>query len=103
MDHHKVWKLIPCSEVPASHHILGCCTVFLRKRDEHNDVYRHKTRIVAKGFSHIKGIDYKEMFVPVAHLELVRTVLALAASMDWEINQFDIKTAFLHGELTEDI
>ena len=58
---------------------------------------------MAKGFSQIKGIDYKETFAPAACLELVRTVLALAASMDWEINQFDIKTTFLHGELTEDI
>ena len=101
--HHNVWKLIPQSEVPAGRCILGCCTVFLQKRDENNNVSHHKTRIVAKGFSQIEGIDYKETFTPVAHLESVRAVLSLAASMDWEINQFDVKTAFLHGELTEDI
>ena len=86
MDCHKVWKLIPHSEVPASHHILGCHTVFLCKQDEHNSDYHHKTRIVAKGFCQIEGIDYKEMFVPVACLESVRIVLSLAASMDWEIS-----------------
>ena len=58
---------------------------------------------MAKGFSQIKGIDYKETFAPVTCLEFVRAVLSLVASMDWEINQSDGKTAFLHGELTEDI
>ena len=77
--------------------------VFLQKWDENNNVSCHKTRIVAKGFSQIEGIDYKETFTPVTCLESVRAVLSLAASMDWKINQFDVKTAFLHGELTEDI
>ena len=62
-----------------------------------------KTRIVAKGYSQIEGIDYTNTFAPVACLESVQTVLGLAASMDWEIHQFDVKTALLHVNLTEEI
>ena len=51
----------------------------------------------------MEGIDYTDTFAPVACLESVRTVLGLAASLDWEIHQFDVKTAFLHGNLTEEI
>ena len=82
MHRHNVWKLIPRSEVPTGCCILGCRTVFLWKWNEDNEVFHHKTRIVAKGFSQIEGIDYKETFAPVARLESVRTVLSLAASMD---------------------
>ena len=103
MKHHGVWTLIPRSEIPEGCHILGSRTIFLCKRDENNNVSRHKTRIVAKGYSQIEGIDYTDTFSPIAHLESVRTVLDIAASLDWEIHQFDIKTAFLHGDLTEDI
>ena len=64
---------------------------------------RRKTRIVAKGYSQIEGIDYMDSFTPVAHLESMHTVLSIAASLDWEIHQFDVKTEFLHGDLMEDI
>ena len=82
IQHHNVWVLIPQSEVPAGCCVLGCCTVFLQKHDESNEVSHHKTRIVTRRFSQIEGIDYKETFVPVAWLESVCTILALAASMD---------------------
>ena len=58
---------------------------------------------MAKGFSQIEGIDYTDTFAPVARLESVWTVLSITASLDWEIHQFDVKTAFLHGDLIEDI
>ena len=56
-----------------------------------------------RGFLQIEGIDYKDTFTPVAQLESVCTILVLAASMDWEIHQFDVKTAFLHRKLTDNI
>jgi Reverse transcriptase (RNA-dependent DNA polymerase) len=103
MKQHRVWTLIPHTDVPQGRRILGSWTVFLRKRNEHNEVTRCKTRIVAKGYSQVDGIDYTDTFAPMARLESVRTVLSIVASLDWEIHQFDIKTAFLHGDLTEDL
>jgi len=58
---------------------------------------------VAKGFSQIPGIDYKEMFTPVAGLESIRMILHIGAQNDCEIYQLDIKTAFLHRDLEEEL
>jgi len=58
---------------------------------------------VAKGFSQIPGINYKETFTPVACLESVRVILHLGAKHDWEIDQLDVKTTFIHGNLKEEL
>jgi len=58
---------------------------------------------VAKGFSQIPGINYKETFAPVARLESVRTILHIRAQNNWEIDQLDIKTTFLHRDLEEEL
>ena len=103
ISQHGVWTLVPRSSVPKGHRIVGSRPVFFRKRDEHNEVSRRKVRVVAKGYSQVEGLDYTDTFAPVSRLESVRTVLGIAASLDWEIHQFDVKTAFLHGNLTEEI
>ena len=64
---------------------------------------RYKARLVAQGFSQKYGIDYDETFSPVVRFESIRTIIALAASFKLKLNQMDIKTAFLNGELKEDI
>jgi len=64
---------------------------------------RYKARLVAKGFSQIEGIDYEETFSPVARYESFRILMAIAAKEDWEIHQMDVKTAFLNGDLNEEI
>ena len=64
---------------------------------------RVKARFVAKGFTQIFGIDYEETFSPVARFETIRLMFALAALYDWEIEALDVKTAFLFGELDEEI
>ena len=64
---------------------------------------KHKARLVAKGYTQKKGLDYGEKFTPVIKMTTIRLMLALAASMDWEIKQYDIVTAFLNGELDEEI
>ena len=64
---------------------------------------RHKARLVAKGFSQVEGIDYTETFSPVAKMNSIFLVLSLAASFKWEVHQMDVKSAFLPGDLHEEI
>ena len=56
-----------------------------------------------KGFAQKPGIDYTDTYAPVAHLESARTILHVGASLDLEIHQMDVKTAFLHGDLEEEV
>jgi hypothetical protein len=64
---------------------------------------RKKARLVAKGFSQVEGIDYDEIFSPVVRFESVRILLAIAALEDWHLSSLDVKTAFLYGQLDEEI
>ena len=66
-------------------------------------VDKHKARLVAKGFSQVEGIDYTETFAPVAKMNSIHLVLSLATSYKWEVHQMDVKSAFLHGDLHEEI
>ena len=77
--------------------------VYKVKQDEHTSQPRYKARLVVKGFSQRKGIDFDEIFSPVVKMSSIRVVLGLVASQDLEIEQMDVKTAFLHGDLEEEI
>ena len=76
---------------------------FKGKTDEDGNVTIHKARLVAKGFRQVQGVDYDETFSPVAMLKSVRILLAIAAYFDYEIWQMDVKTAFLNGNLEENV
>ena len=82
---------------------IGCKLVFKKKTDVDGNVQIHKAWLVAKGYAEVQGIDYDETYSPVAMLKSVRIVLAIAAYFDYEIWQMDVKTAFLHGNLIEDV
>ena len=94
------WKL---EELPKERETIGNKWVFLRKRDEKGNIIRYKARLVAQGFSQKPGTDYSNdgTFAPVMRFETLRTLLALAAVNNWNIRQFDIKGAYLHGTLHE--
>ena len=77
--------------------------VYRIKHEDDNLPPRHKARLVVKGYSQKKGIDYDEIFSPVVKMSSIRVVLGLAASLDLEVEQMDVKTAFLHGNLEEEI
>jgi hypothetical protein len=62
-----------------------------------------KARLVAKGYDQQHGVDYTEVFAPVVRIDTIRMIIALAAQRSWLIYQLDVKSAFLHGDLSEDL
>jgi hypothetical protein len=79
------------------------CGNFWIKIDKHGQLKRRKARFFAKGYRQVKGIDFQESFAPVVRYDSLRVVLAIAASHDLELVQLDVKTAFLNGEVDEEI
>ena len=96
----KVWTLV---DPPESVRPIGCKWVFKKKTDMGGNVVAYKGRLVAKGFRQVEGVDYDETFSPVAMIKSIRILLAIAAYYDYEIWQMDVKTAFLNGNLQEDV
>jgi hypothetical protein len=73
--------------------------VFKLKRDEADAIVKHKARLVARGFMQREGIDFDDTFAPVARMESVRLLFALAAQEGWRVHHMDVKSAFLNGDL----
>lgn len=96
----KVWRLV---SRPKDHPVIGTKWVFRNKRDEDGVITRNKARLVAKGYSQEEGIDYDETYAPVARLEAIRIFLAHAAFMQMKVFQMDVKSAFLNGDLKEEV
>ena len=77
--------------------------VFKLKSGDSGNPPRYKARVVMKGFPHKKGVDFDEIFDPVVKMASIRIVLSIAPSMDLKVEQLDVKTTFLHGDLEEEI
>ncbi|CAJ2671288.1 unnamed protein product [Trifolium pratense] len=100
MKNNNVWDLV---ELPNGMKAIGCKWVFKTKRDSLGNIERYKARLVAKGFTQKEGIDYTETFSPVSKKDSLRVILALVAHFDLELHQMDVKTAFLNGDLEEEV
>lgn len=100
LDEHGVYELC---ELPAGRKAIGSRWVFKIKENSDGSIERYKARLVAQGFSQKPHLDYTETFAPVAKFASLRTVLAIAAIEDMEIHSMDISSAFLYGDLDEEI
>lgn len=100
LNKNQTWLLV---DKPTSSRCIKNKWVFKVKLNPLGDVERYKARLVAKGYSQIPNVDYKETYAPVAGMNTIRLVFAIANQMKMEIVQFDIKTAFLYGDLKENI
>ena len=99
-EHQNIWKLVPR---PKHKKVIDIWWVFRKKLDEEGIVIRNKSRLVAKGYSQAEGIDYDETFAPVARIEAIKMFLEFAAYSNFKVYQMDVKSAFLNGELDEEV
>ncbi|KAL8112473.1 hypothetical protein AgCh_019977 [Apium graveolens] len=100
VEKNHTWKL---TELPAGKKAIGLKWVYKVKKDANGQVVKHKACIIAKGYIQQQGRDFDELFAPVTRLETVRLLLALAAKNSWEVHHLDVKSAFLNGEIQEEV
>ena len=100
IEKNDTWELVPR---PENKNVIGSKWVYKNKMDEQGNIVRNKARLVCKGYAQIEGLDFDETFAPVARLEAIRMFLASACHKQFKVYQMDVKSAFLNGDLNEDI
>ncbi|GKD95949.1 retrotransposon protein, putative, ty1-copia subclass [Tanacetum coccineum] len=95
-----VWVLV---DLPHGCKTVGSKWLFKKKTDMDGIIHVYKSRLVAKGYTQLYGVDYEETFSPVADIRAIRILISITAYYDYEIWQMDVKTTFLNGYLDEDI
>lgn len=100
IEKNKTWVM---TDLPPGQKVIGLKWVYKLKKDTDGKVVKHKARLVAKGYVQKYGIDFEEVFAPVTRMETVRLLLALAAKNGWEVHHMDVKSAFLNGEIQEEV
>ena len=96
----QTWDLVP---LPPGKKPIGLRWVFKLKKNSNGEIARYKARLVAKGYVQKAGIDYDEVFAPVARMDTVRMLIALAALNSWFVHHLDVKSAFLNEDLEETV
>ncbi|CAM8883048.1 unnamed protein product [Rhodiola kirilowii] len=96
----EVWDLVPR---PDGVNVIGTKWIFKNNSDASGNITGNKARLVAQGYVQIEGIDFDETFAPVAHLEAIRLLLALACHLKFRLFKMDVKSAFLNGVLNEEV
>ncbi|GJU84592.1 putative RNA-directed DNA polymerase [Tanacetum coccineum] len=99
LEKNQTWSLVRLS---AGKKALQSKWVF-KVKEEHDGKKRYKDRLVVKGFQHKQGVHYNEIFSPVVKMTTIRLVLSIVAAENLHLEQLDVKTTFLHGDLDEDI
>jgi hypothetical protein len=94
----ETWDLV---KLPSGRNIVGSKWVFKKKMNVAGQVEKFKYRLVAKGYSQVEGVNFGEIFSPIAKLTSIRLLMSLATTFELEIEQMDVKTMFLHGDLEE--
>ncbi|GKA33128.1 ribonuclease H-like domain-containing protein, partial [Tanacetum coccineum] len=96
----KVWTLV---DLPYGKKDIGTKWVYRNKKDERGIVVKNKARLVAQGYKHEEGIDYDEVFAPLARIEAIRLFLTYASFMNFLVYQMDVKSVFLYGTIEEEV
>ena len=96
----ETWELVPR---PKNKNVIGTKWIFRNKLNEEGQVTRNKARLVCKGYAQVEGIDFDETFAPVARMEAIRMFLAYSCFKNFKVYQMDVKSAFLNGELNEEV
>lgn len=100
IERNQTWEL---SELPEGAKCIGVKWIYKTKLNENGEVNKYKARLVAKGYSQEHGVDYNEVYAPVARMDTIRSILSTAARKGWNILQLDVKSAFLYWVLEEDV
>ena len=94
------WEIV---DLPKGMHAVDTCWVLKIKTDANLILTKFKARLVARGFTQREGIDYTEVFAPIAPIQSIRGVIAIAAVHDWEVDSIDVKQAYLNSTLHHDV
>ena len=100
LDKNEAWDLV---QLPAGRKSIGIKWLFKKKLNAEGKVDKYKARLVANGYSQVEGIDFGEIFSRVAKLTSIRFLLSIVVAFDLEVEQMDVKTTFLHGDLEDEI
>ena len=100
IKNNETWKLV---SPPKDCKPIGLKLIFKIKRDQNNQIQKYKERLVVKGYAQRQGKDYDEVFALVARIETIQIILAIFVQFGWLVYHLDVKTAFLNGEILEEI